>query len=166
MDYVTRFGSLADYDKGGVEIIDDNAKNYVFSNIYDVATRAAPYERVAVAKNFEYVIEAARAEGDSAWSACSHDEFVLCMDGRVEVQLVKLEDLGAAIDLDIEGAQALSGPPNGPKMGRLILGRGHMGLLPRGAAYRLSAEAPAALMFQTIEGPLTVQRWAEICQAQ
>jgi hypothetical protein len=39
-----------------------------------------------------------------------------------------------------------------------------MGLLPKGAAYRFQAEAPAAAMLQTIEGPLTVQKWSEICQ--
>ena len=37
MQYETRFGSMADYDKGGVEIIDDDPKNYVFSNLFEVA---------------------------------------------------------------------------------------------------------------------------------
>jgi len=58
--YQTRFGSLQDYEKGRVEIVDDDPKNYVFSNVFEVASKSAPYERVAVAKNFEYVIEAAR----------------------------------------------------------------------------------------------------------
>ena len=159
----TKFGSLTDFDKGGVEIIDDDPKNYVFSNIFEVCLKSEPYERVAVAKNFEYVIEAARAEGTSGWSAAAHDEFVLCMDGDVEVHLVKLADL-SVIDLSVKGAQRVQGAPDGAKAGRLKLGRGHMGLLPRGAAYRFEAVKPAALIFQTIEGPLTVQKWAEICQ--
>jgi hypothetical protein len=162
--YETRFGSLADYEKGGVELIDDNPKNYVFSNVFEVCAKSAPYERVAVAKNFEYVIEAVRAEGASGWYGCAHDEFALCMDGEVEVHLVKLDDPDAVVDPESEGAQALAGLPSGRKMGRLVLRRGHMGLLPRGAAYRFHAETPAALMIQTIEGPTTVQKWSEICQ--
>jgi hypothetical protein len=160
----TRFGSLADYEKGGVEIVDDNPKNYVFSNIFEVCAKSPPYERVAVAKNFEYVIEAVRAEGTSGWYACAHDEFALCMDGKVEVHLLKLDDPDAVVDPESEGAHALGELPQGRKMGRLFLGRGHMGLLPRGAAYRFHADTPAALMIQTIEGPMTVQKWSDICQ--
>jgi hypothetical protein len=164
MKYQTRFGSLQDYDKGGVILIDDNPKNYVFSNIFEVANTSAPYERVAVAKNFEYVIEIARAEGTSGWSTCAHDEFVLCMDGQVEVHLVKLDDPSRHAPADSQGARAIDGDPDGRKMGRLVLGRGHQGLLPRGSAYRFHADAPACLMFQSVEGPLTVQKWADICQ--
>ena len=158
----TRFGSLKDFQKGGVEIIDDDPRNYVFSNVFEVAQTSPAYERVAVAKNFEYVIEAARAEGTSGWYACAHDEFVLCMDGELEVHLVKLAD--AAVDPSSQGAHSLGDLPEGRKMGRLVLGRGHMGLLPKGSAYRFSAEAPAVMMIQTIEGPVTVQKWADICQ--
>src|SRR3954469_3438576 len=115
-NYQTRFGSLADYDKGGVEIIDDDPKNYVFSNVFEVCATSAPYERVAVAKNFEYVIEAARAEGTSGWYACAHDEFALCMDGEIEVHLVKLDQ--AVAPADSQGARSLAGDPEGRKMGR------------------------------------------------
>jgi hypothetical protein len=164
MKYETRFGSLDDFDKGGVEIIDDDPKNYVFSNVFEVAKTSAPYERVAVAKNFEYVIETARAEGTSGWYACAHDEFVLSMDGQVEVHLVKLAAPDSVVDPASQGARALSGDPDGRKMGRIVLGRGHQALLPRGAAYRFHADKPVCLMFQTIEGPVTVQKWNEICQ--
>ncbi len=160
--YQTRFGSLRDFDKGRVEIIDDDPKNYVFSNIFEVASQSEPYERVAVGKNFEYVIEAVRAEGASSWYAADHDEFVLCLDGEIEVHLVKLDKAVAAEGS--RGAVLLDGLPEGRKMGRLILRRGHQGLLPRGSAYRFSADAPAAMLIQTIEGPLTVQKWAQICQ--
>ncbi|HTI68135.1 MAG TPA: hypothetical protein VL460_11380 [Caulobacteraceae bacterium] len=164
MQYETRFGSLDDYDKGGVEIIDDDPKNYVFSNVFEVANISKPYERVAVGKNFEYVIEAARAEGTSGWYACAHDEFVLCMDGEVEVHLVKLDDAAAVVDPASQGAHALPGDPEGRKMGRIVLRLGHQALLPRGAAYRFHADKPSVLMLQTVEGPVTVQKWAEICQ--
>tara|TARA_B100001057_G_scaffold409137_1_gene423630 strand:+ start:365 stop:862 length:498 start_codon:yes stop_codon:yes gene_type:complete len=161
-EYQTRFGSLSDYEKGGVTIINDDPKNYVFSNVFEVADKSSPYERVAVAKNFEYVIEAARAEGTSLWFACAHDEFVIAMDGKVEVHLVKPD--AALVDHDCEGAVALEETPDGRKMGRLILGQGHQGLLPAGSAYRFHAEKPACILIQTIAGAVTVQKWAEICQ--
>ena len=39
-----------------------------------------------------------------------------------------------------------------------------MGLLPAGRCYRFSAAAPAVVLLQTIAGPDTVFKWAEICQ--
>jgi hypothetical protein len=160
--YQTKFGSLLDFEKGRVEIVDDDPKNYVFSNIFEVAAQSAPYERVAVAKNFEYVIEAVRAEGVSGWYTADHDEFALSLDGEVEVHLVKLDKPAAAEGS--QGAILLDALPEGRKMGRLILNRGHQGLLPKGSAYRFQAETPAVLMIQTIEGAVTVQKWSEICQ--
>jgi len=162
-DYTTVFGALNDYQKGGVTVIDDDPKNYVFSNVFDVAATSAPYERVAVGKNFEYVIEAARAEGTSPWFTCAHDEFALCMDGAIEVHLVKLAD-PSVVNAESEGAIQLDDTPDGQKMGRIVLKRGHMALLPVGAAYRFQADAPSAMIFQSIEGAVTVQKWAEICQ--
>ncbi len=163
-EYTTVFGSLGNFRKGGIDIIDDDPKNYVFSNVFDVAARSKPYERVAVAKNFEYVIEASRAEGTSPWYACNHDEFVLCMDGRIELHLVKLADPDRVVPAGSQGAVRLEDNPEGRRMGRIILGRGHMALLPKGAAYRFHADQPSVAMIQTIEGVVTVQRWGEICQ--
>ena len=121
--YQTKFGALDDYEKGGVEIIDDNPKNYVFSNIFEVCAGSEPYERVAVGKNFEYVIEAVRAEGESGWYAADHDEFVLCMDGEVEVHLVKAgrQALSPAEGGKGEPPRSPRRRPEGRKMGRLIL---------------------------------------------
>lgn len=160
----TRFGSLADFEPGKVEIIDDDPKNYVFSNIFAVAAKSAPYERVAVGKNFEYVVEAVRAEGTSPWYACAHDEFALAMDdGEIEVHLIKPDK--PLVPADSQGARLVgTHMPEGRKMGRIVLRRGHMALLPKGSAYRFHAAKPAAMMLQTIVGPVTVQKWAEICQ--
>lgn len=165
MTFKTRFGSMADYQKGRVEVINDDPRSYVFSNVFDVASRSKPWERVAVAKNFEYVIEAARAAGESPYWTARHDEFVVCMDGEVEVELHKLDaPAGAAESSD--GAHRLDALPAGKPMGRAVLRRGHMALLPRHAAYRLRAAAPSAVVFQTIEGPETVFKWNEICQTE
>src|SRR5207247_8583638 len=90
--YVTRFGSLASYEKGGVEIIDDDPKRYAFSNIFEVATRSKPYAKVAVGKNMQYVLEVIRAEGTSEWRAGAHDEFAPVMDGEVEIRLLERAD--------------------------------------------------------------------------
>ncbi|MGH9213397.1 MAG: hydroxyquinol 1,2-dioxygenase [Acidimicrobiales bacterium] len=161
--YVTRFGSLLAYDKGGVEAIDDDPKHYAFSNVFEVASQARPWEKVAVARNQQYVLEAIRAEGTSEWRTAAHDEFALVMDGRLEVELREL-DAGAHAPPDKEGSIRLDGEPTGRPMGRIVATRGHMALLPANAAYRLHAEAPTTLLLQTIAGDDTIERWAEICQ--
>ena len=164
-DYTTEFGSLANYRKGRVIPITDDPRRFVFSNIFEVASKSRPWERVVVGKNFEYTIETARAEGTSPWYTAAHDEFVLCMDGKVEVHLVKLDDPDGHVDPESEGAQVLDQTmPEGRKMGRIVLGRGHMALLPVGAAYRLVSTTPGCVIFQSILGPASVQKWAEICQ--
>jgi hypothetical protein len=165
-EYTTVFGSIDRYEKGGVQVIDDDPRNYVFSNMFEVAATSRPYERVAVAKNFEYVIEAVRAEGGSPWYAAAHDEFVTCLDGKVELHLVKLDDPDSVVDPESEGAHRIAGLPEGRKMGRIVLGMGHMALLPVGAAYRFESPKACTLMIQTILGPETVQKWAEICQTR
>ena len=130
--YTTVFGSLDNYSKGGVELINDDARHYAFSNIFEVASKSKPWEKVAVAKNLEYVLEASRAEGTSAGRTCAHDEFVVCMDGEVTVELVKLD--ASPLASDHEGSIELEGEPAGPRMGRIHLGRGHQALLPAGSA--------------------------------
>ena len=161
--YTTRFGSLADYRKGSIDIIDDDPTRYAFSNVFEVAAGARPYEKVAVGKNRQYVVEAIRAEGTSEWRTAPHDEFALVMDGEVEIRLQKLgaDDIGPTVE---RGSNALDGAPSGPAMGRVVAGRGHMTLLPVGAAYQFHAERPGVILLQTQEGPDTVLRWADIIQ--
>jgi|SRR5689334_10750446 len=161
--HTTRFGSLRHYDKGGVEVINDDARNYVFSNIFEVASRSKPFEKVAVGKNIEYVIEAIRVEGTSGCRAPAQDEFALVMDGEVEIRLVKLQD-PAIVAAGTRGSIALIGPPAGRKMGVVRARRGHMTLLPVGAAYQFHAAQPGVVLLQTLAGPDTVERWSDICQ--
>src|SRR5262249_28106680 len=122
MGHQTRFGSLQHYDKGGVEVVNDDARNYVFSNVFEVASRSKPYEKVAVGKNIEYVIEAIRAEGTSGWRAPAQDEFALVMDGEVEIRLLKLDK--PAAPAGASGSVAIGGTPNGRKMGVVRARRG------------------------------------------
>ncbi len=158
----TRFGSLEHYEKGGVQVINDDPRNYVFSNVYDVASKAEPYEKIAVGKNLKYVIEVIRAEGTSPWYTASHDEAAIVMDGEVEIRLVKLKT--QAVAEDHEGTTQLEGNPEGRKMGHIVARRGHMALLPKGAAYQFHAAKPGVVLLQTIAGDLTAERWKDICQ--
>lgn len=163
MMYQTKFGSLAKYEKGTIELINDKAKHYVFSNIFEVANRARPYEKVVVAKNMEFVIETLRAEGESPWFTASHDEFAVVMDGEVEVHYIKLDAPAKIAPPSKEGSVKISGTPSGKKMGVSKLKRGHQALLPVGAAYQFRAAKPGVLLLQTILGENSVEKWSEIC---
>jgi len=162
--YTTKFGSLNDFTKGDIDVIDlvnDNPKHYAFSNVFEVASKSRPWEKVAVGKNMEYVLEAIRAEGTSEWRTCAHDEFPLCMDGEVTVELMQPDE--AHVAADKRGSVAIDGDPAGQPMGRITLRRGHMALLPANAAYRFHADQPSVILLQTILGDDTVERWADIC---
>ena len=161
----TYFGSLETYQKGAVEVLDDDPTNYAFSNIFEVASKSKPYEKVAVGKNLKYVIEALRAEGTSPWFAAAHDEAALCMDGEVEVHYVKPDQ--APVPANTDGSVQLTGEPKGKKMGWVKIRRGHQALLPAGSAYQFrSSGKPGVLLVQTILGEATVEKWAEICQTK
>jgi hypothetical protein len=161
-EYKTVFGSLTNFEKGGVEIINDQPQNYVFSNFFEVASKSKPWEKVAVAKNMEYVIEAIRAEGVSPWRIAAHDEFALVMDGEVTIDLLDPDSVN--VDAHASGSVAVDGEPTGKKMGQIVATRGHMSLLPANRCYRMSATNPSVVLLQTILGPDTVQRWSTICQ--
>ncbi len=162
MQYQTSFGSLDKFEKGTIELINDKAKHYVFSNVFDVANKSKPYEKVVVGKNLQYVIETLRAEGDSPWFAASHDEFVVAMEGEIEVHYVKLGD-SLKVAATKEGSVRIQGTPAGRTMGVIKLKRGHQALLPAGAAYQFRAKKRGVLLLQTILGELSVEKWAEIC---
>jgi hypothetical protein len=159
----TRFGSLQHFDKGGVEVIKDDPRNYVFSNVFEVASKAKPYEKVAVGKNIEYVIEAIRAEATSGWRVPAQDDFAHVMDGEDEVRLVK-PDYPSLVPPGSQGSIPVAGDPKGKKMGRVRARRGHMTLLPAGAAYQFHAGHPSVILLQTLAGRDTIERWAQICQ--
>ncbi len=163
-DYVDPFGRLDDYEKGGVDVINDDPRYYAFSNMFEVANGAAPYDKVAVAQNLEYVLEVLRAEGTSGWRATPHDEFALVMDGEVTVELIEPDQ--ELVDPEASGSVAVEGEPSGKPMGRVVASRGHMVLLPAGRCYRFRAETPGVILLQTIEGPDTVHRWTDICQTE
>ena len=162
--YQTRFGSLKNYEKGHVEPIADDVRHYAFSNCFDIASKSKPYEKVVFGQNQIYVLETLRAEGNSPWYTCAHDEFALVMDGEVEIHLVKLEGEQVVPDTEHNGAVLVKGAPKGPKMGWMKLKRGHQALLPKNSAYRFKAEKPAVVVLQTCKGDLSIERWAEICQ--
>ncbi|MGE5152331.1 MAG: hypothetical protein ACM3II_19600, partial [Rhodospirillaceae bacterium] len=137
-----------------------DARQYVLSNIFEVAGNARPYERVVVGKNLEYVQEVIRAEGVSPWFACGHDEFALCMDGEIMVDFIKMSK---PPDAAKNGAVLVGAEPEGARMGYVKLKRGHQVLLGAGNAYRFTATVTGVLLQQTVLGDLSVQKWREIC---
>jgi hypothetical protein len=159
----TVFGSLSDYVKGDLEIINDNPKHYAFSNVFEVAAKSRPYEKVVVALNLGYVLEALRADGRSDWFAASHDEFAIVLDGVVELDLIKLDKPDEVAPPDKQGSVKVSGEPAGRRMGHIKASRGHQVLLPQGAAYRFNALSLGVILMQTIQGELSVQKWDKIC---
>ena len=144
LEYQTRFGSLKHYEKGGVQPIDDDVSHYAFSNCFEIASSAKPYEKVVFGQNQIYVLETLRAEGTSPWFTCAHDEFALVMDGEVEVHLVKLDGEQVVPDADKNGAVFVQGEPRGQKMGWMKLVRGHQALLPKNTAYQFRTAASLA----------------------
>jgi hypothetical protein len=155
----TVFGSLDGYRKGEIEITSGDARHYVFSNIFEVAAASAPYEKVVVGKNLDYVIEALRTEGQSAWFACAHDEFAILMDGEVRIDFIKLDTPPRNGTGTVDAGEH----PAGRAMGHVVLRRGHQALLPACCAYRFSAPVTGVALVQTMLGELSVQKWADIC---
>ncbi|WP_027794099.1 cupin domain-containing protein [Paraburkholderia acidipaludis] len=157
--FQTYFGSLEKHRKGEIEITSGSASHYVFSNIFEVASKSAPYEKVVAGKNLEYVIEVLRTEGPSPWFACAHDEFVILMDGEVRIDFIKLDTPPAGSTGTVLAGEA----PRGRAMGHVALRRGHQALLPAGCAYRFNAPRAGVALVQTMIGELSVQKWADIC---
>lgn len=162
--YHTQFGSLNHFEKGRVEPIADNVRHYAFSNCFEIANNSKPYEKIVFGQNQIYVLEVIRAEGISPWYTCAHDEFALCMDGAVEVHLTKPAQAQLVADASKNGAVLLNGAPDGPRMGKMTIRRGHQALLPANSAYQFKADAPAVIILQTCKGSLSIERWSQICQ--
>ncbi|MEM5434512.1 hydroxyquinol 1,2-dioxygenase [Paraburkholderia diazotrophica] len=158
----TWLASLDSYRKGSIEIIKGKPEHYAMSNVFEVASHAAPYEKIVVGKNLKYVIETLRAEGTSPWFTASHDEFCVVMDGDIDVHFIKPSD-GPLVDGETEGSVRLEGTPSGKSMGFVRLRRGHQALLPAGAAYRFETAGKGVLLVQTILGRYSVEKWQDIC---
>jgi len=163
--YKTQFGSIDRFDKGGVQAISDDVKNYAFSNCFEIASKSRPYEKVVFGQNQIYVLETLRAEGTSPWYTSAHDEFALVMDGEVEIHLIKLQGEQIVPDAEHNGAVLVKGEPKGAKMGWMKLTRGHQGMLPKNTAYQFKSAKPSVVVLQTCKGDLSIERWAQICQA-
>lgn len=163
-EYRTDFGSIGSYTKGEIEIIDDDPKHYAFSNVFEVAARAAPYEKTVVARQLEYVVEVLRAEGASSWFAAPHDEFALVMDGEIDIDFMQLDDADSVLPAGTTGAVALESRPAGQSMGWMRLRRGHQALLPAASAYRFRCERGlGVIVLQTKLGRHSVEKWRDIC---
>ena len=161
--YVTQFGSLNSYQKGRVENITDDVRNYAFSNCFEIAGKSKPWEKVVFGQNQIYVLETIRAEGTSPWFTCAHDEFLLSMDGEMEVHLVQLEGDQIGADTEKNGSVIVQGEPKGKKMGWMKLSRGHQALLPKNTAYQIRAAKPCVAILQTFGKPPAGSRHTPNC---
>lgn len=159
--YTTKLGSLENYEKGSIQIVQGEATNYAFSNVFEVAAQGKPYEKTIVGMNLKFVIESVLAEGQSAWFTASHDEFVIVMDGEVRVDYLKLDE--ELVPAEQEGTHLAGEQPNGVPMGYVVLKQGHQAILPVGSAYRFEASKKSVMLIQTIKGPLSVEKWNDIC---
>jgi len=149
--------SMASYSKGGVDIVDprENIKRYVYSNVYEVGARAKPYDKIAVAKNGPYIVECIAAEGVMPmWRLQPHDEFLVCLEGEVRVDFI-----APRVELPAGGHREVSGE----EMGYIIVREGNLCLLPKGMAYRFSADRRSLLLQQGKQSEETVLAWNEIC---
>ena len=165
MSVKTVFASMDNYTKGNVQIIgEENPENYLLSNMFEVAASSSPWERVIVARNLEFTVEVIRSEGDSPWYICAHDETLLVMQGAVDIVFVDPDDSSVVPAEDHEGSVRLDAEPGGKAMGRVKAGRGHLTLLPAGAAYQVQARENGVLLLQTVDGDESIEKWKEICQ--
>lgn len=149
--------SMAHYEKGGVDIVDpsETLKRYVYSNVYEIGSRAKPYEKIAVAKNGPYVIECIAAEGTMPhWRLHPHDEFMLCLEGEVRIDFIE-----PRVELPAGGHAEI----DGEEMGYILVKEGNLCLLPKGMAYRFSAGRRSLLLQQAKQSADTVLKWEAIC---
>ena len=165
MPLKTVFSTMENIQKGGINIIGkDEKKNYLFSNIYEVARDSLEYERVVIAKNLEYTIEVSKAVGNSPWYICAHDETVICMEGATQINFIKPSDGSVIPAEEKNGVVKLDRKPEGIKMGIVKIKFGHQALLPAGAAYQFNAPEISVLMIQSVIGDESIERWADICE--
>lgn len=161
----TVFATTENYNKGGVEITGkETPGHYLFSNMFEVAASAAPWERIVVAKNLEFTIEVMRAEGDSPWFICSHDETALLVQGACSMHFRKPADQKLIPAADKDGAVIMPNAPDGEKMGHVNAGCGHLTLLPGGAAYQFHADLLSVVLIQSVQGDVSIEKWGQICQ--
>lgn len=159
---MTHVATLTSFRKGSLDIFSGDPKHYAFSNIFEVANMTPPFSRVAVTKNMEYVTEVMKVDGISPWFCAAHDEFALVMDGEVVFDFLQLNPQSEA-PLRKHGAVQLVEPIGGKYMGMIRARRGHLVLLPEGAAYQAKAQTPSVVLLQTLAGELTQERWSDIC---
>ena len=161
----TVFATTDHYVKGGVEITGkEDPSHYLFSNMFEVAANAAPWERIVVAKNLEFTIECMRAEGLSPWFVCAHDETALLMQGKMTTRFVQPSDASLLPAADKDGAILLGDAPDGQNMGHVNAERGHLTLLPANAAYQFQADEVSVVLIQSVLGDVSIEKWAQICQ--
>ena len=164
MTYTTKFGSLETYEKGSIELIDDDAKHYVFSNMFEVASDV---EAVGEGRRRqEHGVRARGASGPRARAMADRRPRRVrarAWTARSSIELVEARRTRSCPPAST-GSVAVDGEPAGTKMGRIVAPAAAHGAAARQRRATASrAEQPGVILLQTIQGDDTVERWAEIC---
>ncbi len=149
-------GSMEQYTKGSLLLINDRPIRYAMSNIYEIgATWPKSYDRVVIGKNGPYVLASFRAEGeDPSWWYMPHDEYALLVEGELRVDYVEPRDeLGAGPHTRVSGTE----------MGHMVLRDGSLASLPARVAYRMRAARKSLVLLQTKHNPWLTYAWDRIC---
>ena len=85
------------------------------------------------------------------------------LDGQPVDCLDPAGEFFAALDPKSNGSILHTEEP-GIRMGWMQLSRGHQAMLPAHCAYQFVSANPSVMILQTCKGPLSIERWAEICQ--
>jgi hypothetical protein len=157
----TVFASMEHYQKGGVDVIEGDVKHYVFSNLFEVAKKSMPFEKIVVAKNIEYVVEVVKSLNSSQYYINGHDEFMLVMQGTIEVEI--FSPVNSFKSFPEQGAEIIDGQSVNRRIGKITASRGHLLLLPEKHIYKIYSKGEGVFLLQTILGKHSIEKWSDIC---
>lgn len=152
-------GSMKDYTKGSLLLIQDRPIRYAMSNVFEIgATWPKAYDRVAIGKNGPYILACFRAEGeDRSWWYMPHDEYALLVEGEMRIDYIEPRD-------------TLKPGPHatvaGKEMGHITLRDGSLASLPARVAYKMRAPRKSLALLQTKESPWVTYAWEKICLSE
>ena len=164
--YQTKFGSLQHYEKGGVQPIADDVKNYAFSNCFEIASKSKPYEKVVFGQNQIYVLECAARRRHVALVHLRARR-VRARDGRRgrDPPGQARRRARRCPTRTRTARSCVKGEPQGPEDGLDEAPARPPGAAAEKHAPTSSASAqPGVVVLQTCKGDSRVERWAEICQ--
>ncbi len=163
--YKTQFGSLDRYEKGGVQTISDDVKNYAFSNCFEIASKSKPYEKVVFGQNQIYVLEMPARRRRVALVHLRARR-VRARDGRrggdpPRQAAGRADRARRRAQRRRAGQGRAQGREDGLDEDRRAATRACCRRTPRISS---RAAKPGVVVLQTCKGDFSIERWAQICQ--